>query len=47
MLTAHALATQEGFQVSMSYVDIAIAVYEDFGYDINGARATDAMNGYF
>jgi SpoVK/Ycf46/Vps4 family AAA+-type ATPase len=45
--TAHALATQEGCQVTMSHVDVAIDACEDFERDVNGQGATDAMNGYF
>jgi len=30
----------------MSYIDMAIDVYEDFERDVNGAGATDAINGY-
>ena len=44
--TAHALATQEGCEVTMSHVDVAIDACEDFERDVNGAGATDAMNGY-
>jgi hypothetical protein len=43
---AHALATQEGCQVTMSHMDVAIDACEDFERDINGAGATDATNGY-
>jgi AAA+ superfamily predicted ATPase len=45
--TAHALATQEGCQVNMSHVEVAIDACEDFERDVNGVGATDAMNGYF
>jgi hypothetical protein len=44
--TAHALATQEGCQVTMSHLEVAITACEDFERDVNGAGATDAMRGY-
>jgi hypothetical protein len=33
--------------VTMSHMDVAINTYKDFERDVKGARATDAMNGYF
>ena len=47
VFTAYALATQEGYQVTMSHVDVAIAACEDFERNVNGVGATDAINGYF
>jgi hypothetical protein len=31
----------------MSHLDMAIDACEDFERDVNGAGATDAINGYF
>lgn len=45
--TAHALATQEGCQVTMSHLEVAITACEDFECDFKGAGPTEAMNGYF
>jgi len=44
--TAQALAIQEGCQVTMSHLEVAIAASEDFKCDFKGAGSTDAMNGY-
>jgi hypothetical protein len=45
--TAHALATQEGCQVTMSHLEVAITACEDFECDFKGAGPTEAMNNYF
>jgi SpoVK/Ycf46/Vps4 family AAA+-type ATPase len=45
--TAHALATQEGCQVAMSHLDVAIDACEDFECDFKGAGSKEAMNGYY
>ena len=42
----HALATQEGYQVTISHLGVAIAVSEDFDCDFNAAGLTEALNGY-
>jgi hypothetical protein len=44
--TAHALATQEGCQVTVSHLEVAITACEDFECDFKGAGATEAMRGY-
>jgi hypothetical protein len=43
----HALALQEGAQVTMSYLESVIEVGEDFELDVNGAGSKEALNGYF
>ncbi|OWP06252.1 hypothetical protein B2J93_2490 [Marssonina coronariae] len=45
--TAHALALQEGTQVTLSHLEFAIKAGEDFERDVNGAGSTEAMRGYF
>jgi hypothetical protein len=45
--TAHALATQEGCQVTMSHLEVAIDACEDFECDFKGVGPTEALNGYF
>ncbi|KAF4628400.1 hypothetical protein G7Y89_g9752 [Cudoniella acicularis] len=45
--TAHALAIQEGCQVTMSHLEVAIGACEDFECDFKGAGPKEAMNGYF
>ncbi|KAI6709035.1 AAA family ATPase [Diplocarpon mali] len=45
--TAHALALQEGTQVTLSHLEFAIEAGEDFERDVNGAGSTEAMRGYF
>jgi hypothetical protein len=45
--TAHALATQEGCQVAMCHLDVAIDACEDFECDFKGAGPKEALNGYF
>jgi SpoVK/Ycf46/Vps4 family AAA+-type ATPase len=45
--TAHALATQEGCQVAMSHLDVAIDACEEFECDFKGAGAKEALNGYY
>jgi len=44
---AHALARQEGCQVSMSQVEVAIEACDEFESDFKGAGSKEAMNGYF
>ncbi|KAH6701253.1 P-loop containing nucleoside triphosphate hydrolase protein [Leptodontidium sp. MPI-SDFR-AT-0119] len=44
--TAQALAIQEGCQVTMSHLEVAIAASEDFECDFKGVGSTEAMNGY-
>jgi hypothetical protein len=45
--TAHALALQEGAQISISHLESAIEAGEDFELDVNGTGSKEAMNGYF
>jgi hypothetical protein len=45
--TAHALAIQEGCQVTMSHLEVAITACEDFECDFKGAGSTEALNSYF
>jgi hypothetical protein len=45
--TAHALATQEGCQVTMSHLEVAFTACEDFECDFKGAGSTEALKGYF
>jgi hypothetical protein len=45
--TAHALAIQEGCQVTMSHLEVAITACEDFEYDFKGAGPTEVLNSYF
>ncbi|KAH8757124.1 P-loop containing nucleoside triphosphate hydrolase protein [Hyaloscypha finlandica] len=47
VFTAHALATQERCQVTMSHLEVAIAACEDFECDFKGAGPKEAMNSYF
>jgi len=44
--TAHALATQEGCQVTMSHLEVAITACEDFECDFKGAGPTEALHSY-
>ena len=46
MSTAQALAIQEGCQVTMSHLEVAIAASEDFECDFKGVGSKEAMNGY-
>ncbi|KAH8586089.1 P-loop containing nucleoside triphosphate hydrolase protein, partial [Bisporella sp. PMI_857] len=45
--TAHALAIQEGCQVTMSHLEVAITACEDFECDFKGTGSTEALNSYF
>jgi SpoVK/Ycf46/Vps4 family AAA+-type ATPase len=45
--TAHALAIQEGCQLTIPHLEVAITACEDFECDFQGAGPTEAMNGYF
>ncbi|KAH8772378.1 hypothetical protein BGZ57DRAFT_419995 [Hyaloscypha finlandica] len=45
--TAHALATEEGGRATISHLEFAINVGEDFECDFKGAGSKEAMNGYF
>jgi hypothetical protein len=41
--TAHALATQEGCQVTMSHLEVAITACEDFECDFKGAGSDSRL----
>ena len=47
MSTAQALAIQEGYQMAISYLEVAITACEDFEYDFKGAGLKEAINSYF
>ena len=44
--TAHALATQEGAQVTMSHLEFAIDASESFECDVKGAGQIESLNSY-
>jgi hypothetical protein len=44
--TAHALATEEGVRVTISHLEFALDVGEDFECDFKGVGRTEALNGY-
>ena len=47
MSTAHVLATKEGVQVIISYLEFVINTREDFKGDFKGIGRIEALNSYF